>query len=141
MRRTHQAARAGLGFRRDTRGATMTEYALILVVVAVVCAIGFKVFGQTLSSGMGQAGGHLDQSSSQSEPPAAQAGGASSAAPVAETRGASQADPGSSFGGPRQATVAQTGGSSSLSKFAMIALGVIGAAAAFFAIMKGKHAR
>ena len=35
---------------RDDRGASLVEYALLVVLIAVVCAIAVGVFGTTLSS-------------------------------------------------------------------------------------------
>jgi Flp pilus assembly pilin Flp len=119
---------------RDQRGASLTEYALILFVVAVVCAIGFKALGHSLGSGMNAAGGHL-QNQNQSQP-APQGSEAANAAPAPAGGGDT-----STFGGARAAASKEKEGPSSLSKFAMIALGIIGAGAAFFAAMKGKHAR
>jgi Flp pilus assembly pilin Flp len=137
--------RASSRLLRDDRGATITEYAIILFLVAVVAATGFRFLGDKLSNGMNKAGGHLaaQNDSTAQAGAAATAGGAGTAgakggagadAPAVKT-GPDQAG----FGGPRVAEAPKE--ESNLGKFAMIALGIIGCGATFFAIMKGKNAR
>jgi len=46
--------------RRDTRGASITEYAIILFIVAVVCAVSFKFLGQKLGGGFGTVSHNLE---------------------------------------------------------------------------------
>jgi Flp pilus assembly pilin Flp len=129
--------------RRDTRGATITEYAIILFLVAVVGALAFRFLGDKLSGGVGKAGSNLDSPA----PAAAQAdssgtaggGGGLTTSHGANGGTAGGGDPNASYGGPRTAATPQEG--TPFAKFAMIALGIIGAGAAFFAAMKGKHAR
>jgi len=137
--RTHRGARR---FRPGGRGATITEYAIILFVVAVVAGAGFRFFGKKLEGGVGAAGSNLE-TQSPSSAATDTAGGAGGGVTTTHGAGAGAgggSDPSAGFGGPRAPLTATEGGSS-FAKFAMIALGIIGAAAAFFAAMKGKHAR
>jgi Flp pilus assembly pilin Flp len=138
------AHRGARGIVRDTRGATVTEYAIILFLVAVVAASGFRLFGQKLQGGVGKAGSNLEtQNDSRPSAPQGGAGGGASSSGATASAGAGggggAADTTAVYGGPRTATTPQEG--TPFGKFAMIALGIIGAAAAFFAAMKGKHAR
>jgi Flp pilus assembly pilin Flp len=129
--------------RRASRGATITEYAIILFVVAVVGALGFRFFGQKLGGDMGKAGANLDSPTQTTAQADSNGAGGESNGNLTTSHGANGGggggDPTSSYGGPRTPTTAPEG--TSFAKFAMIALGIIGAGAAFFAAMKGKHAR
>lgn len=127
--------------RRASLGATVTEYALILFVVAVVGALGFRFFGQKLEGGVGKAGSNLDSPTPTTQADSSGAGGGGGNGNITTTHGAGAGgggDPTQAYG-PRTPTTAQEG--TPFAKFAMIALGIIGAGAAFFAAMKGKHAR
>jgi Flp pilus assembly pilin Flp len=139
----HSAHRAAQRLLRDSGGATITEYAIILFLVAVVAATGFRFLGDKLSGGMNKAGGHLvaqNDTPTQAAPAPAGGGGAPGA------KGGAAAEPApvktspdqAAFGGPRVAEAPKE--ESHLGKFAMIALGIIGCGAVFFAIMKGKNA-
>jgi Flp pilus assembly pilin Flp len=139
--RAHPTARR-VGGRRHTRGATVTEYAIIIFVVAVVGALGFRFFGQKLEGGVGKAGSNLDSpTQSTAGNDSNGAGGAGGSGGITTSHGANSgsSDPNAGFGGARTPTVEKEG--TPFAKFAMIALGIIGAGAAFFAAMKGKHAR
>jgi Flp pilus assembly pilin Flp len=136
MRNDH--VRATRRFVRDTRGATITEYAIMLFLIVVACAVGFRVLGYKMQSSMTKAGQNLDTSSAATgAPPAAGVGGAggpggaASAAPEAKLGGTD------AFGGPRVAEPPKP--ESHLGKFAMLALGIIGCGAAFFSFMKGRE--
>jgi len=138
--RTHRASR---GPRRSNRGATITEYAIILFVVAVVVAGGFRVFGAKLQGGVGAAGNDLE-ASSEGTAGGGQAGGGGAGGGLTTSHGAGATaggggDTSTSYGGARVPITPTEG--TPFAKFAMIALGIIGAAAAFFAAMKGKNAR
>jgi Flp pilus assembly pilin Flp len=138
--RAHRTVRRS-GRRRGTRGATVTEYALILFVVAVVGALGFRFFGQKLEGGVGKAGSNLDSPTPTTATDSNGAGGGAGNGNITTTHGAGAGgggDPTQAYG-PRTRATAQEG--TPFAKFAMIALGIIGAGAAFFALMKGKHAR
>jgi len=138
--RAHRTVRRS-GRRWGNLGATVTEYALILFVVAVVGALGFRFFGQKLERGVGKAGSNLDSPTPTTQADSSGAGGGGGNGNLTTTHGAGGGgggDPTQTYG-PRTPTVAQEG--TPFAKFAMIALGVIGAGAAFFALMKGKHAR
>ena len=119
----------------------MTEYAIILFLVMVVAGTGFRLFGEKLGMGVGKAGANLDTPTDTRPPAEAQGGAGASSSGVATSHGAGGGggDPTAAYGGPRTATTAQEG--TPFAKFAMIALGIIGAGVAFFAAMKGKHAR
>jgi Flp pilus assembly pilin Flp len=138
MRRlAHRAPRCLLG---DSRGTTVAEYAIILFFIAVVGATAFRIFGPALEKGMGRTGSNFDRSSDGTGQAAPQgagaAGGAASATHVAAGRGKDTTD---GYGGAREKTVPPEE-SSWFGKLAMIALGVVGGAAAVFAMIKGKHA-
>jgi len=131
----------------DARGATITEYALMIFLVAVVAAGGFRVFGSSVGGGVTTAENNL-----KSTDPPPKVGDNGSGAGEAEHGGTTlRTSHGARAGGDEGARAAETFGGprsraqpkeeSQFAKFAMIALGVIGAAAAFFAAMKGKHAR
>jgi pilus assembly protein Flp/PilA len=47
-------------FRRDERGATATEYALLVVFVALAVAVGANVLGTGLSNLFGRIGNQLN---------------------------------------------------------------------------------
>jgi Flp pilus assembly pilin Flp len=132
--------------RDDTRGATITEYALILFLLAVVGAGALRIFGSTVSDGLSTTEGHLKNSEAPPKPDDTGSGeGAGGSHTTLRTSHGAKGGAGGGgaeaegFGGPRVRTTAKE--ESPLAKFAMIALGVIGAAAAFFAAMRGKHAR
>lgn len=42
--------------RRDDRGASLVEYALLVVLIAVICAAAVGVLGKTINSGYSSAG-------------------------------------------------------------------------------------
>jgi hypothetical protein len=133
-------------FYKNTRGATLAEYAIMLFIVLCVCAIGFRVLGVTLEKKVGQANKHMTHQEGQS----ASAGDntASSAAAAAGGTAAPKAgssdigkDPTATGGGSESRDGGDEQQGSSLpmiARFALLALGVIGAAAAFLAISKGK---
>jgi Flp pilus assembly pilin Flp len=138
--------------RRDTRGTTIAEYALLLFVVLVVCAVGLKVLGITLERKVGAANKHM---SGQGEPAstaqaakegdnaagsgaAAAAGGGNKAA--TSSSDSINKDPSVAGGGRGESEAPGGGNVPAIARFALIALGVIGAAAAFFAMAKGKPA-
>jgi len=138
---------------RDTRGTTIVEYAIMLFLVLVVCAVGFKVLGMMVERKVGQANKHMQGQGEQANQSGASSGESSSGA----SAGAGAASGGKATASnttdnlnkdPTSTTTTGGGGgegesSSSfpmMAKFALIALGVIGAAAAFFAIAKGKPA-
>ncbi len=138
--------RASRRFLRDTRGATVTEYAIILFLVAVVAASGFRVFGSKLQNGMGRAKGNLEvqgDTTAQTTPAGGGGGGGGAAAGGGGggNAGVNAAHPTRTqegFGGPREQITAREG--SSFPKFAMVAIGIIVAVAAFVAAMKAKNA-
>jgi Flp pilus assembly pilin Flp len=132
--------------RRNTRGATLAEYAIMLFLILVIAAIGFKVLGVTLEKKVGQANKHMTHQEGQtaSADNASSAGGSAAAAPSVKP-GSSEIskDPTATGGGEGSARDGSEEKESSLpmiARFALLALGVIGAAAAFFAISKGKPA-
>ena len=47
---------ARLPARRDDRGASLVEYALLVVLIAVICAVAVGVLGTTINSGYSSAG-------------------------------------------------------------------------------------
>jgi hypothetical protein len=136
-------------WRRDTRGTTIVEYAIVLFVLLVIGAIALRVLGMTMEKKVGEANKHLSgqasQTSGENNAPASTATGAAAAAAAAEkAKGGGQNinnDPTAQGGGnvEKPEEVPQ-GGAPFIVRFALIALGVIGAAAAFFAISKGKPA-
>jgi Flp pilus assembly pilin Flp len=149
MHRLSSAARKGK-LRRDTRGTTIVEYALLLFVVLVVCAVGLKVLGMTLAHKFGSADKHMaGQGESTSSAQGSGGDNASSSGGAAAAGGGAKAaakssdginkDPTNAAGGGDGETPSQ-GGLPLIVRFALIALGVVGAAAAFFAIAKGKPA-
>jgi len=138
--------------RRDTRGTTIVEYAIMLFLVLVVCAVGFKVLGMMVERKVGQANKHMQgqgeqanaqsgQSSGESTSGAsagAASGGKATATNTSENLNKDPTSTASTTGGGGDGE--SSGGFPLMAKFALIALGVIGAAAAFFAIAKGKPA-
>ena len=134
------AHRRSLSLRRGRRGATIAEYTIILFVVAVVAAVSFKIFGSKLEKGMGKTGSNFEHSSEATGQAAPQGGGAAGGSPsAAAAAGAAGKDKTDDYGGAREKPVPKEE-SSLFAKLAMIALGIVGVAAAFFAMMKGKHA-
>jgi Flp pilus assembly pilin Flp len=131
---THRASRRRY---RSIRGATLTEYALIIFMVTVAGAVGFRVFGAKISGGVSKAGSGLE-SSKETARAGSQGGAGSSAASSSGGAAASSTgtEEAATYGGARTATTEKEG--TPYAKFAMIALGVVGAAAAFFAAVKGK---
>jgi hypothetical protein len=135
----------------DTRGTTIAEYAVLLFMILVIGAIAVKVLGMTIEKKVGQANKHMTGQGGQTS----SAGGSSDNAP-ASTAGASGAGAGAKpsttsgdvgkdptaagGGGEGKDDDSQQGGLPIIVKFALIALGVIGAAAAFFAMSKNKPA-
>jgi len=138
--------------RRDTRGTTIVEYAIMLFLVLVVCAVGFKVLGMMVERKVGQANEHMQgqgeqanaqsgQSSGESTSGAsagAASGGKATATNTSENLNKDPTSTASTTGGGGDGE--SSGGFPLMAKFALIALGVIGAAAAFVAIAKGKPA-
>jgi len=132
---------------RDRRGTTIVEYALILFVVLVVGAVAVKVLGITLERKVGAANKHM---AGQGEPAPtgqtaenAQNGAGGGGAGNGSKTNASNADninkdPTVAGSGDGDKEVASTGELPLIARFALIALGVIGAAAAFFAMSKSK---
>lgn len=125
--------------RRDTRGTTMVEYGIMLFLVLVVCAVGLKLLGISLQHKFGQANNSVaGQTESAGASQQANYGGkgVASAAPSA-------APPPSDINKDPTDTTAAGGketassGLPMIARFALLALGVIGTAAAFFA-MKNK---
>jgi Flp pilus assembly pilin Flp len=128
--------------RRDTRGTTMVEYGLLLFVVLVICAVGLKVLGITLQHKFGQAEKGVAGQAEPANAGAAQSNyggtGVASAAPSAAARPADiNKDPTSvtAGGGEHEAP---TSGLPMIARFALLALGVIGTVAAFFAMKQKK---
>jgi Flp pilus assembly pilin Flp len=128
--------------RRDTRGTTMVEYGLLLFVVLVVCAVGIKVLGITLQHKFKQA-----NNSVAGQPESANAGqpnyggtGVASASPSAPPRATDiNKDPtNTTGGGPGEKEAQAASGLPMIARFALLALGVIGTVAAFFAMKKQK---
>ena len=37
-------------FAKDTRGANLVEYVLLVGLVAIICLVGFKTFGQSVNT-------------------------------------------------------------------------------------------
>jgi len=115
----------------------------MLFLVLVVGAVGFRFLGQKLGGGVGKAGSNLDSPT----PVAAQADSNGTGGNLTTSHGAKGGggaagggDPNTGYGGART-PIAPPPEGSPFAKFAMIALGIIGCGAAFFAAMKGKHAR
>jgi Flp pilus assembly pilin Flp len=135
------AVRFARGLHRDERGATITEYALILFLVLVVAAGGWKVFGAKLNASMGKTTATLEASGDTPHQGGGGggAGGGGGGAAAGGAAGGAGGGTDDSFGGSR--TRAKEAESSSLPKLAMIALAIIGGAAIFFTAMKGKSAR
>ena len=113
----------------------MAEYALILFAVFVVCAAGFRVVGYIIERKTGVAAEELDNKGGQATAAQAKPAGSSSTASRVESYDGPAASAKSSSPAAQQA--AQT---STVARFALVALGILGAAAVFFAIMRGKHA-
>jgi hypothetical protein len=123
----------------------MVEYGLLLFVILVIVAVALKILGITLQHKFGQAERHVagqgEQAAAAGGPDNPNYGNTSAAAASASARAAAAkekyaADPSSNTG-----TEDQSGGGLSLvARFALIALGVIGAAAAFFAMKGNKGA-
>jgi Flp pilus assembly pilin Flp len=126
---------------RDTRGTTIVEYGLLLFVVLVICAVGLKVLGITLQHKFGAADKHMAGQGEQATASAGQAANAAGAASAAPKPDAIHKDPtNATAGGAGENEAQNTGGLPLVARFALVALGVIGAAAAFFAIAKNKPA-
>jgi len=125
-------------FARDRRGATVAEYAIILVALAVVGALAFRMLGGGLKSGMSKTGAHFERSGDTT----AQGGGGGAGGGGAAGEGASRAQAAGSaggdsdFGGARSAAVARE--EPSYAKFILIALGLVGGAGAVIAMMRAK---
>ena len=51
---------ARLPGRDDERGASLVEYALLVVLIAVICAVAVGVLGKTVNSGYSSAGSGLN---------------------------------------------------------------------------------
>ncbi len=134
--RPHRASRR---FLRDTRGATITEYALMLFLVVVVAATAFRFLGATIARGVSGAMAHFTTSHEAGKPTDVanvKANAAAAASAAAAQPAVANTQPG--FGGPRAAEATRE--ESSLGKFALLALGVVGCGAVFFVAMKGKNA-
>jgi Flp pilus assembly pilin Flp len=119
----------------------MVEYGLLLFVILVIVAVALKILGITLQHKFGQAEKHVagqgEQTAAAGGPDNPNYGNTSAAAASASARAAASkekyaADP-TATGGDKEE---QPSGLPLVARFALIALGVIGAAAAFFA-MKG----
>ncbi len=136
--------------RRDTRGTTMVEYGLLLFVVLVICAVGLKVLGITLQRKFSQADQHMagngQAQTTSSGAPAAQGdpnyGGTGVAKPGDPARPPPDAvhkDPtAATGGGGGDGATAAGGGLPAVARFALLALGVLGTVAAFFAMKTKK---
>jgi hypothetical protein len=134
-------------FLSNTRGATLAEYAIMLFIVLCVAAIGFRVLGVTLEKKVGQANKHMThqegQTASAGDTTATSAAAAAGGGTAAPKPGSSDIgkDPTATGGGSESRDGGDEQQGSSLpmiARFALLALGVIGAAAAFLAISKGK---
>jgi Flp pilus assembly pilin Flp len=119
----------------------MVEYGLLLFVVLVVCAVGIKVLGITLQHKFKQA-----NNSVAGQPETANAGqqpnyggtGVASASPSAPPRATDiNKDPTNTTGGGEKEGQTASG-LPMIARFALLALGVIGTVAAFFAMKKQK---
>jgi Flp pilus assembly pilin Flp len=130
--------------RRDTRGTTMVEYGLLLFVVLVVCAVGIKVLGITLQHKFKQANnsvaGQPEPAAAGQQQPNYGGTGVASASPSAPPRATdTNKDPTSTTGGgPGEKEGQVASGLPMIARFALLALGVIGTVAAFFAMKKQK---
>jgi hypothetical protein len=132
-----------VSFRRCTAGTTLAEYAIMLFLIIVICAVGVKVLGMTIEKRVGAANKHMSGQAQTSSAGAqsgenAQAANSAAAAANADKSKATvdvNKDP---TAGKGDAGDNQSGGLPFLVRFALIALGVIGAAAAFLAMSKGK---
>ncbi len=129
---------------RDTRGTTIAEYAIMLFLILVVCAVAIKVLGIGLEKKFSSANKHVaGQGEQTSSASAGNSGGAQGG--NAAAAGSAKAASGDTMGRDPTASAAsqtgddegQQGGLPLVVRFALLALGVIGAAAAFFAIAKG----
>ncbi len=117
----------------------MTEYAIIVFIVAVVGASGFRVFGSKLQGGLNRTQGTLSEQQAGAGGPGGNDSFAAATTAGGGAGGGGGHEANAGFGGARVALKADEG--TPFAKFALIALCVIGAGAAFFAAMKGKHAR
>jgi hypothetical protein len=124
----------------------MVEYGLLLFVILVIVAVALKILGITLQHKFGAAEKHVAGQGEQAAAPggadnpnygntAAAAASASARAAAAKEKYA--ADPTSTTGEKEEQS---SGGLSLVARFALLALGVIGAAAAFFAMKGNKGA-
>jgi hypothetical protein len=118
----------------------MVEYGLLLFVVLVICAVALKILGITLQHKFGAAeknvAGQGETTASGDQPNYGNtaAAAASASARAAAAKDKVSVDPTATSGEKEEPA---SGGLPLVARFALIALGVIGAAAAFFAIAKG----
>jgi Flp pilus assembly pilin Flp len=140
-RRGARASRWARRLAGDTRGTTIVEYAVILLVVFLVAVVAYKVLASSVSKQLGVAG-----SAANGETTGAPAG--PETAGTGKGSGTGAADNGYSAydenGKPTHPGGAAAKGSeessSMLPRFAILCVAVLGAAGVIFAIMKGKHA-
>jgi Flp pilus assembly pilin Flp len=127
-----------LAFRRSTTGATLAEYAIMLFLITVVAAVGVRLLGVGVARKFGAADKGL-QGQAPTASSAQAAGSASAAANASKATVDINKDPTAAGGGGNSDKGnSEQGGLPFLVKFALIALGVIGAAAAFLAMWKGR---
>jgi Flp pilus assembly pilin Flp len=124
--------------RRDRRGTTIVEYGIMLFLIIVVAAIGFKVLGLSIQKKFGAADQHM---SGQGGPGQAAGSGANGPSAGNGARAAS----GSSDYARDPTTGGDVASSASnlpaVARLALVAVGIIGGALVFFAISKsGKKA-
>jgi Flp pilus assembly pilin Flp len=125
-------------FARDRRGATVAEYTIILVALAVVAALAFRMLGGGLKGGMSKTGAHFERSGDTPAQGGGGGAGGGGAAGEGSARGpgAGSARGDNDFGGARSATLAHE--EPSYAKFILIALGLVGGAGAVIAMMRAK---
>jgi Flp pilus assembly pilin Flp len=140
-----------VAFRRNTTGATVAEYAIMLFFIIVIAVVGVRVLGLSLQRKFGAADKHMtgqaQTSSAGAQGDNAQAASSAAAAANGDKERADKAkatqdinkDPTAAGGGARSDDGdSQQGGLPFLVKFALLALAIIGFAAAFLAMSKGK---
>ena len=142
--------RGRLAFRRNTAGATVAEYAIMLFFIVVIAVAGVRVLGFSLQRKFGAADKHMSgqaQTSGATAQDNAQAASSAAAAANGDKNRTDKAratadlnkDPTAAGGGaPGTEVDTEQGNLPFLVKFALLALAIIGFAAAFLAMSKGK---
>ena len=122
------------------RGTTIVEYIFLLVIILVIVVVAYKALGWSVSRKVGVASKAASGETS-GNPEGTAAKPASGGATATPTGGPAPVTY-SAYDESGQKTAAASDGKDStsmLGKFALLIIGVLGAAAAFFAIMKAKH--